>query len=160
MKKKVAAPATSAAAAVTPAPAAVAAPKVTPKKAPAKLAVVPTIPATASRTQRRAAAKTAAPAEPVVEKKLIPIKKTATANLSGTLASISQARHILHNSRSFGEAMDVLGRLESQAREQLGAAITDELKKSRVNADGHNIGTESKPDGVYIVLSKQVAQPQ
>jgi hypothetical protein len=138
-------------------PAAVEVAKVAPK---AKLAVVPAVggPATPSRAARRAAPKSKAGAEPVIEKKLIPVKKTATASLAGSLASISQARHILHNSRSFGEALDTLGRLEAQAREQLSGAITEELKRAKVKSEGHNIGTESKPDGVHIVLTKQVAQ--
>ncbi len=141
--------------AATPAAVEVAAPKVAPKT---KLALAPA-PATPPRAARRAAPKAkaaAAPAEPVIEKKLIPVKKTTTATLAGSLSSISQARNILHNSRSFGEAMDTLGRLEAIAREQLGAAINEELTKSKVKTDGYNIGTESKPDGVYIVLAKQV----
>jgi hypothetical protein len=144
----------------TPAAVVQAAPKVAPK-----LAAVPSAPAgtTPSRAARRAAPKGKAPAAPVpppVEKKLIPVKKTATASLAGSLASISQARHVLHNSRSFGEALDTLGRLESQAREQLGKAVHEELAKAKVKTEGHNIGTESKPDGVHIVLTKQVEAPQ
>lgn len=144
----------------TPAAVEVAKPKVAPKKvalpspelgkALKAVAALPT-----SRAQRRTA-KPATPAvAPAPEKKYVPVKKTATASLAGTLASISQARHILHNSRSFGEAMDTLGRLEAQAREQLSAAINEELKKGRVKSEGHSIGTESKPDGVHIVLTKQ-----
>jgi hypothetical protein len=153
-------------------PAAVAVPpaKVAPKKAAVKAAPkkpqvlgdamkkLASIPAPESRTQRRADAKSAPEGVPVPEAKYIPVKKTSTASLAGSLSAISQARHILYSSRSFGEALDELGRLEADARGQLKAAIDEELKKSRIKSDGYNIGTESKPDGVHIVLTKPVTQ--
>ena len=141
MKKKVAAVA-------TPAPVAVAKPKVAPKRA-VKLAV-PAIPATANRAQRRKA-----PAVAQVEKTFHPVKKTTTASLTGSLSAIQQARSVLMNARGIGEAIDTLNRLEAQAREQLVTAVNDELKTRRIKADAFNIGTESKPDGVYIVLTKK-----
>ena len=139
MKKKVAAVA-------TPAPVAVAKPKVAPKRA-VKLAV-PAIPATANRAQRRKV-----PAVAQIEKTFHPVKKTTTASLTGSLSAIQQARSVLMNARGIGEAIDTLNRLEAQAREQLVTAVNDELKTRRVKTDAFNIGTESKPDGVYIVLT-------
>ena len=144
MKKKVAAVA-------TPAPVEVAKPKVAPKHA-VKLAV-PAIPVTANRAQRRKAP--AAVPVATVEPKFYPVKKTATASLTGSLSAIQQARSVLMNSRGFGEAIDTLIRLEAQAREQLVTAVNAEMKDRRVKTDGFNIGTESKPDGVHIVLTKQ-----
>jgi hypothetical protein len=158
MVKKAVAPATPA----TPAAVEVKPAKVAAKKGAVKLALAPgvgealaALPAGASRTQRRAAAKAAPAVAAAPEKKFIPVKNTATAQLAGSLASISQARNVLHNSRSFGEALDTLGRLEAQAHEQLGSAIHEELKKGRHKVEGHSIGTQSKPDGVHIVLTKQ-----
>jgi len=141
MKKKVAAVA-------TPAPVALAKPKVAPKRA-VKLAV-PAIPATANRAQRRKV-----PAVAQIEKTFHPVKKTTTASLTGSLSAIQQARSVLMNARGIGEAIDTLNRLEAQAREQLVTAVNDELKTRRIKADAFNIGTESKPDGVYIVLTKK-----
>lgn len=152
MKKKVATPA------AVPASVAVPKPKVAPKKGAVKLAIpdalqkaVPSIPASASRTQRRKVA-AAIPAAP--EQKFIPVKKTTTASLTGTVSALQQARAVLLNSRGLGEAVDSLNRLETQAREQLISAIGDELKRGRVKSDGFAISTESKPDGVHIVLTK------
>jgi len=71
------------------------------------------------------------------------------------LSAIQQARSVLMNARGIGEAIDTLNRLEAQAREQLVTAVNDELKTRRIKADAFNIGTESKPDGVYIVLTKK-----
>jgi len=150
MKKKVAAVA-------TPAPVAVAKPKVAPKRAvkPSPelgkaLKAIAAIPATANRAQRRKV-----PAVAQIEKTFHPVKKTTTASLTGSLSAIQQARSVLMNARGIGEAIDTLNRLEAQAREQLVTAVNDELKTRRIKADAFNIGTESKPDGVYIVLTKK-----
>jgi hypothetical protein len=145
MKKKVAAPA-------TPAAVAVAAPKVAPKGA-VKLAVqtpadtlkeVATTPTKAPRAKK--------PAAPF--RKSYPVSKTSTASLCGSLSAMQQARSILMNARGIGEALDTLTRLEAQARDQLSTAVTGELKARRVKTTGLNVGTESKPDGVHIVLTK------
>jgi hypothetical protein len=125
----------------TPAAVAVVAPKVEPKKLAA-------IPATASRTKK--------PAAPF--RKSYPVAKTSTASLCGSLSAMQQAHGILMNARGIGEALDALTRLEAQAREQLSAAVIGELKARRVKTTGLNVGTESKPDGVHIVLTKPVQQ--
>jgi hypothetical protein len=109
-----------------------------------KPAAVPAIPQTASRTKK--------PAVPF--RKSYPVAKTSTASLCGSLSAMQQARGILMNARGIGEALDSLMRLEAQAREQLSAAVTGELKTRRVKVTGLNVGTESKPDGVHIVLTK------
>jgi hypothetical protein len=133
MKKKVATPATPAAVAVPPA-------KVAAKKGAVKLAV-PAMPV---------AKKAAAPF-----RKSYPVAKTSTASLCGSLSAMQQARSVLNSARGIGDALDTLTRLENQARQQLGEAVTAELKTRRVKTTGLTISTESKPDGVHIVLTKQ-----
>ncbi|MFM0165752.1 hypothetical protein PQR39_35650 [Paraburkholderia sediminicola] len=151
MKKK---SATTATAQSTPSPVAVAAPKVAPKKA-VKLAV-PAIPKRASRTMpaKLDVAKAVAP-----EVTKVSMKKTATAHLSGTVTALQQAKSILHNVRSLGEALDAFNGLEEQARHQLVAGIHAELKVKRIKPEQFNIATEHTQDGVNIVLSKIPAQP-
>jgi hypothetical protein len=136
MKKKVATPATPAAVAVPPA-------KVAAKKGAVKLAV-PAVPAVP--TEKKAAAPF---------RKSYPVAKTSTASLCGSLSAMQQARSVLNSARGIGDALDTLTRLENQARQQLGEAVTAELKTRRVKTTGLTISTESKPDGVHIVLTKQ-----
>ena len=91
-------------------------------------------------------------------RKSYPVAKTITASLCGSLTAIQQARSVLRASNGIGAALDELARLEAQARQQVSEAVAGELKARRVKTIGLNIGTESKPDGVHIVLTKPVAQ--
>jgi hypothetical protein len=167
VKKKIATPA------VTPAAVAVPAPKVAAKRAPKK-AVKPVVPPTMTPEDAAALAKenpevaaaiagatgeaAAKPAKAgrtkVPFRKSYPVAKTSTASLCGSVAAMQQAISVLSQSQGIGAAIDSLNRLEAQARQQLAEAITGELKTRRVKTTGLNVGTESKPDGVHIVLTK------
>jgi hypothetical protein len=118
-----------------------------------KKVVKPETPAAVEMAAPKVAAKRAAKvATPF--RKSYPVAKTSTANLSGHLSAIQQARSVLNSARGIGEALDTLNRLEINARTQLSEAVTGELKTRRVKTTGLNISTESKPDGVHIVLTK------
>lgn len=83
----------------------------------------------------------------------IATKKTRTASLSGSLMAYQQALSILSQSRSFGEAIDQLNRLEAQARTELITSIHEELKARRIKTDNVGIRTDATTEGVFIVLS-------
>jgi hypothetical protein len=118
-----------------------------------KKVVKPETPAAVEMAAPKVAAKRAAKVA-MPFRKSYPVAKTSTANLSGHLSALQHARNVLHSARGIGEALDTLNRLEATARAQLSEAVTAELKTRRVKTTGLNVGTESKPDGVHIVLSK------
>lgn len=106
-------------------------------------------------SKRLSVAKAVAPVVPEVTR--VAVKKTRTATISGSLSAYQQSLSILSNSRSFGEAIDQFSRLEATARTELVSAITEELKSRRIKTELFNIGTESTPEGVFIVLTKNPA---
>jgi hypothetical protein len=84
----------------------------------------------------------------------VAVKNTKTAYASGFLTSTQQARTIIGQARSVGEALDKISEFERMMQMELSAMIQAELAAKRIKLDGRDIQTEASPEGPFIVLSK------
>lgn len=90
----------------------------------------------------------------------IAMKQTRTAYASGFLTSTQQARSIIGQARSLGEALDKVSEFERMVAMELGGFIQMELATKRIKLDGRDIRTEATPEGPLIVLRKPAEAPQ
>jgi hypothetical protein len=114
-------------------------------KAPAKTA-----------TKRTTVAQAVAP-----ERLEIAIKKTNAAYSTGYLTAIQQTKNILvHQARSFGDAIDQLNSLELAMVAVVTPQIHAQLKAARINIGDRNVTTLAHQDGPRIVLTAPPAPPK
>jgi hypothetical protein len=86
----------------------------------------------------------------------VAVKNTKTAYACGFLTSTQQARSIIAQSRTVGEALDKISEFERMMQMELSALIQAELATKRIKLDGRDIRTEASPEGPFIVLTKPV----
>jgi hypothetical protein len=82
----------------------------------------------------------------------IAMKQTRTAYAAGFLTSTQQARQVIGQSRTLGEALDRISEFERMMQAELAGFIQAELATKRIKQDGRDIMTEASADGPFIVL--------
>lgn len=99
-------------------------------------------------TRRTAAKKAAAPKLPAP----IKISNPKTACAAGYLMAVQQATQLLHDSRSFADAIQRLQAIEKEISQRAHVEVVAELASAGIDPSGYNFSLQNTESGPHINL--------